>query len=196
MSRKLMRMRSVIGFAGLAVVVVATASCGDVIRSSRSPALLVVTSLQDSDGSGVLVSDPIVNGTVFNDIATATLSLTMKNFTAPTSTNNRVTINRYHVLYRRADGRNAPGVDVPFPFDGAVTSSIDANGSGSVSFEIVRHVAKKESPLVQLINEVRVINAIADVTFYGQDLVGNDVSATGSIQIDFANIGDAPAAAP
>jgi hypothetical protein len=167
-----------------------------VVRSTRSPGILVVNSLLDPGGNGVLVSDPIVNGTVFNDLATASLSVIMKDFTAPTSTNNRVTINRYHVLYRRADGRNTPGVDVPFPFDGAATATIEANGSQSVSFEIVRHVAKKESPLVQLINELRVINAIADVTFYGQDLVGNDVSATGHIQIDFANIGDAPAAAP
>ena len=34
------------------------------------------------------------------------------------------------------------------------------------------------------------INAIADVTFYGRDQVGNDISVTGSISIEFGNFGD------
>jgi hypothetical protein len=34
------------------------------------------------------------------------------------------------------------------------------------------------------------ISTIADVTFYGRDQAGNDVSATGSIGIDFGNFGD------
>ena len=33
--------------------------------------------------------------------------------TTQPSLNNEVTINRYRVVYRRSDGRNAPGVDVP-----------------------------------------------------------------------------------
>jgi hypothetical protein len=192
MSTKIMRIQSVIGLGALVLAVAATASCGDVVRSGQSPVMLVVNSLT-AGGSNVLVSDVSVNGTVFNDLGVATLAVVMKDFTAPTSTNNRVTINRYRVLYHRADGRNTPGVDVPFSFDGAATAMIAPGSAGSVSFEIVRHVAKMESPLVQLLNEVRVINVIAEVTFFGQDLVGNDVSATGSMMIDFANIGDAPA---
>ena len=57
-------------------------------------------------------------------------------------------------------------------------------------FEIVRHVAKGETPLVQMIANLNIINAVADVTLYGTDLVGNDVSATGSISIEFGNFGD------
>jgi len=192
-----MRMRSVIGFAGLAVVLAATTSCGDVVRSSRSPVLLVVNSVTDTGGNSVLVSDVIAGGNVSNDLASATLSASMKDFniTSPSS-NNRVIISRYRVVYHRADGRNTPGVDVPFSFDGATTATINPNSSTSVSFEIVRHIAKVESPLVQLVNEMRVINAIADVTFYGQDQVGNDVSATGNIFIDFLNLGEAAPAAP
>jgi hypothetical protein len=41
-----------------------------------------------------------------------------------------------------------------------------------------------------LVSSPAIITMIADVTFYGQDRVGNDVSATGSIQIDFGNFGD------
>jgi hypothetical protein len=54
----------------------------------------------------------------------------------------------------------------------------------------VRHVAKEESPLVQLVANPNIINTIAEVTFYGRDQVGNDISATGSISIEFGNFGD------
>ena len=35
-----------------------------------------------------------------------------------------------------------------------------------------------------------VISTIAEVTFYGRDQAGNDVSATGSMGVDFGNFGD------
>jgi hypothetical protein len=54
----------------------------------------------------------------------------------------------------------------------------------------VRHAAKEESPLVQLQSSPTIITTIAEVTFYGTDRVGNDVSVTGSIQVDFGNFGD------
>ena len=116
----------------------------------------------------------------------------MKDITNPNapSTNNAVTISRFHVEYVRADGRNTPGVDVPYPFDNAVTGTVTAGGQRTLGFEIVRSVAKREAPLVQLIDSANVISTIARVTFYGRDQVGNDVSVTGSIQIDFANFGD------
>jgi len=104
--------------------------------------------------------------------------------------NNQVTISRYHVTYRRADGRNTPGVDVPFGFDGAVTGTIPESGTASFAFELVRHVAKEESPLAQLATSPNVINTIAEITFYGTDLVGNAVSATGFMTIEFGNFGD------
>jgi hypothetical protein len=154
--------------------------------------------------SAFLLSDVIVNltapapcspaspcPTVRNDPGTATIAVLMKDpsITAP-SPNNSVTIGRYHVEFRRADGRNTPGVDVPFAFDGATTATIVAGGTGPVGFELVRHTSKEESPLVQLINNPNVISTIADVTFYGTDPVGNDISATGSIQVNFGNFGD------
>jgi hypothetical protein len=105
------------------------------------------------------------------------------------STNNSVTITRYHVAYRRADGRMTPGVDVPFAFDGGVTGTVVPGGT-QVSFEIVRHDAKQEAPLAQLRTNHNIIATIADVTFYGKDLVGNDISVTGSISIEFGNFGD------
>jgi len=106
------------------------------------------------------------------------------------STNNEVTITRYHVSYRRADGRNTQGVDVPYAFDGVATGTVGPGTSLTLGFQLVRNVAKKESPLVQLVTNPVIITMIADVTFYGQDRVGNDVSASGAVQIDFGNFGD------
>ena len=54
----------------------------------------------------------------------------------------------------------------------------------------MRHTAKEESPLVQLKTNGVIISTIADVTFYGRDQVGNEISVTGSIRIDFGNFGD------
>jgi hypothetical protein len=202
-----MRIRNVTRGASLAALVVATASCGNVVRSSRSPVMLVVGSLVATPGGGtgspssVLASSvinlittpaPCTSATpcrvVFNDVGSASIAVVMKDVTVTPTTNNQVTISGYHVEYVRSDGLNRPGVDVPYPFDGAVTVTIPAGGTATVGFEIVRNVAKEESPLVELnSNQSTVINAIAHVTFYGRDIVGNDVSVMGSILVDFGD---------
>jgi len=197
-------------------VFLATTSCGDVARSSKSPVYLVLNSLTGASGgghavgvfAGTLLSDVIVvittGGactvqtpcpTIFNDTGQAVISLAMKDIGTPTNaavptTNNQVTINQIHVEYTRADGHNTPGVDVPYAFDGAATATIPINGSVTIGFELVRHTAKEEPPLIQLRNSGQIITTIANVTFFGHDLVGNAVSVTGSIQIDFGNFGD------
>jgi hypothetical protein len=151
---------------------------------------MVVSSITSDDGN-FLLSDVLSDtGSIFNDTATVTVTLSPKNVIpgelAP-STNNAVTINRYRITYRRADGRNTPGVDVPHAWDGAATGTVGVGGSVSLAIEIVRHVAKGESPLVQLANSPVVITTITEVTVYGRDRVGNDITATGYIQVDFGN---------
>jgi hypothetical protein len=168
-------------------VAVATASCGDVVRSGDAPVMMVVQSLT-MDGSNTGTSDVSNNGVVFSDIGVATLGVIMKDITvlAP-STNNDVTINRYRVEYVRADGRNVPGVDVPYSFDGAATTTIQAGGNGTLTIELVRHTAKLEAPLVTLVTSGGALSMIARVTFFGTDQVGNDVMAVGSMQITFGD---------
>ena len=207
-------MRSISRSIGLAALVIATGSCGDVVRQGRSPVYLVIATLQAAQGNhptalgSNLLSDVltiVTTGgvcsqanpcpTIFNDVGSVTLRLALKdigtaaNPTTPT-TNNEVTITRYRVTYRRADGRNEPGVDVPFAFDGAATATVPSSGTLTMGFEIVRHVAKQESPLAQLVTNGSIITTLADVTLYGKDRVGNDISVTGTIQIDFGNFGD------
>lgn len=208
-------MRHLSKFAILAGLGVATAACGDVARTGRAPVYLVIDSLSAQAGSSTdaeptsylqsdvltLVTQPEPCSpespcpTTFNDSGRVVLRMSPKNIGTPgnpltPSTNNEVTITRYRVQYRRADGRNTPGVDVPHGFDGAATGTVPATGQLSLGFELVRHVAKLEAPLAALINNRTIITTIADVTFYGRDQVGNDISVSGSIQVDFGNFAD------
>jgi hypothetical protein len=193
----------------LAALVSAGVSCGDVVRDSRAPVLLVMNSLQGAKGSapaafGVpLLSDVITNvtapapctaqtpcPTIFNDLGQAVLAVTMKDVTVTPSANNQVTITRYHVDFTRSDGRNQQGLDVPYSFDGAATLTIQAGGTGTLGFELVQSLAKQQGPLVQLVTNPIEIVTIATVTFYGADIVGNAVQVSGTITVDFANFGD------
>ena len=207
-------MRNATRLIGIAALIAASVSCGDVVRQGSSPVFLVIDLLQGIRGGGSsttgassLVSDVITNTTspapcsaatpcptIFGDSGTVALRAPLKDQGATAAltptTNNEVTINRYRVEYVRADGRNTPGVDVPFAFDGAVTGTVPAGGTLTLGFELVRNVAKQESPLAQLRTSSNFISTIAKVTFYGTDRVGNSVQVTGQISIEFGNFGD------
>ena len=185
--------------ATLFLLVAAAASlgsaCGDVIRQGQSPVYLVMDSLLASpggDGSFVtpLLSDVRTNGSIFNDVGRAVVHINPKDIAIAPSPNNAVTLTRYRVTYTRSDGRNTPGVDVPYPFDGAVTATVPPSGNATLTFDLVRHAAKLESPLVQLVSASTVITTIAEVVFYGQDQVGNDIAVSGLIQVNFGNFAD------
>lgn len=199
----------------VAALATASISCGNVVRDGRSPVFLVIDLLQGASGADpASLGNPVKSDvltlvttggtctpvapcpTVFNDVGSVSLRIVPKDIgttAAPITptTNNEVTITRYRVTYRRTDGRNTPGVDVPYAFDGAVTGTVTAGGTLTLGFELVRNVAKSESPLVQLRTNPSIVNVIAEVTFYGRDRVGNEISVTGSIQINFGNFGDA-----
>jgi hypothetical protein len=207
------RMRNISRILVAVAAAIASTSCGDVVRTGRAPVFLVIDSLAAAKGdddekfSSFLLSDVITNvsspapcttdspcPTVFNDPGQATLRLTPKDIgpvgaSAP-SVNNEVTINRVHIRYRRADGRNVQGVDVPYEIDSAATATVPATGTVTMGFQLVRHTAKEESPLVQLKTNRVIIATIAEVTLYGRDRVGNDINATGTIEVDFGNFGD------
>ena len=208
------RMRIISRIVLTAAAAVAATSCGDVVRTGRAPVYLVIDSLAGARGSDPekfssnLSSDVITNvttpapcstdnpcPTIFGDGGQVIFRLSPKDIgpvTAPAvpSSNNEVTINRVHIAYRRADGRNTQGVDVPYAFDTAASVTVPASGTVTMGFLLVRNIAKSESPLVQLKNNGVIISTIADITFYGRDMVGNDISATGSMGIDFGNFGD------
>ena len=179
-------------------------SCGDVVRQGTGGSFLIVSSMEAAPGAeptdfgNTLLSDVITvvddSPTFFNDVGRVTFRLGLKDpggATSPTtpSQNDAITINRYRVTFIRADGRNTPGVDVPYGFDGAFTLTV-TGGDASAAFTIVRNIAKMEAPLAALRFNGVVLSTIAEVTFYGADLTGHEVAATARISIDFANFGD------
>jgi hypothetical protein len=128
--------------------------------------------------------------TSYGDAGQITFHLVPKDISIAPTSNNQVTITRYHVDYIRADGRNVPGVDVPYGFDGAVTGTVPPSGTSTMGFVLVRVTAKSEAPLVQLVSNPQIIDTLARVAFYGTDQVGNAVSASGSMTVQFGNFGD------
>ena len=193
----------------LCLVALGATGCGDYVREGRGPVNAVVAKLQAAPGvspadvAGTLSSDVITYvkktidsqevqvPTIFNDLGSATILVDLKDptLTEPTTVN-QVTFTRYRVEYVRADGRNHPGIDVPYSFDSAVTVTSAPGSPAAVDFELVRHTAKSEAPLVALANNLQFITTIARVTFYGKDHAGNDVTAVGQMGITFGNFGD------
>jgi hypothetical protein len=207
--------RRVFGVGLVGAVAFTVASCGDVARTGRSPAFLVVETVEAANGNApnqffaFLLSDvqtlveQQVNGqtvrvpTIFNDPGRIRLRVALKDpgtVASPNapSTLNEITITRYRVTFRRADGRNTPGVDVPHDFDGAATGTVPASGNILIGFDLVRHQAKLESPLANLAGGGGsvFISTIAEITVYGRDQAGNEVSATGTISVQFGDFAD------
>ena len=193
--------------AGLGAVALSAgmAGCGgELVRDSHSPVRLVVNSLEARE-QNTLLSDVITLvrqpapcsatspcPSVLNDMATVQLSIQFRDAGTPAAPSlvNQVTINRYRVRYRRADSRNTPGVDVPYDFDSALTITVPASGIAEGAFQIVRHSAKEEAPLAALRFTGDIISTIAEVTFYGRDQAGNEVSASANNGIDFGDFAD------
>jgi hypothetical protein len=194
----------IVRMTGAVVLTALAGGCGDVTREGTASSYLIVSALEAASGAEpgefgtTLGSDvvTVVDGvpTVFSDLGRARFLLAMKDAggvdspTTPT-TNNFITINRYHVRFIRADGRNTPGVDVPYPFDGAFTATV-RGAETEAGFDLVRIQAKAEAPLAALARNFLSISTIAQVTFYGRDQTGREVSVTANISVNFANFGD------
>ena len=197
--------------AGAAACVISLASCGgELLRTRRGPMFLQIDKMEATAGRGrssaspfllsdvqVLV-DETVNGVttkvpaIFNDSATATIRSVEKNPDGTVTVIAAITLTRYHVEFRRTDGRNTPGVDVPYGFDGGLGVTIGPGNQVLVPFEIVRHQAKLEPPLKNLAQGggLGFISTIAEVTFYGRDQNGNEVTVTGRIDVQFGDFAD------
>jgi hypothetical protein len=178
----------VFGVVALPVVVAATfGGCApDYATSNQTDVNLIVAAI---NGGAPLSSDvaPISPNIVDVDVAVRSKNPNVAIPQIPLG----VLIDQYSVRYFRSDGRNVEGVDVPFSITGALSSVEDVKNSGTtaIPIEVVRAQAKMEPPLVNLAGGggAIVLTCFAEITLYGHSITGKQVSATGTMQIDFAD---------
>ena len=183
----------------VATCAITTVSCGgELLRTGRSPVYLMITGMLATPGGGgesssFLLSDVATDGgSAFNDSVEITLRAEPKNTTIPTTPLNDVTMTRYRVVFRRSDGRNTQGVDVPYSFDGGLSTVVQAGGTGTVVFNLVRHQSKFEPPLRNMsgLGGLAVLTTVAEITLWGRDQNGNELMVQGFIDVTFADFPD------
>jgi hypothetical protein len=183
-------------FIASAMILACTADTAD---DNTTNTLVTITEL--SGVGGELFSDVCtteedapfpISCVALNDDAEVTMRAEVKNLLPSLGAThyNNVVIDRYHVTFIRSDGRNTPGVDVPYPFDGAMNLFLElGTGDQSTTFTIVRQQAKLEPPLANLAGNggAIVFSTIAQVDFYGADTAGRAIKVTGYLNVTFGD---------
>jgi hypothetical protein len=168
----------------------------DYVTNSTAPVLFIMAQL---NGGNVLQSDiRLSSGTICADFVTADVAVRAKNPNAiDVTVPQHVLVQGYQVSYHRTDGRGGQGVDVPYTITGPLATEVDlaTNGATSITIEVVRQQAKLESPLSTIFG-AQIVSMIAEVTISGQTIAGQPVSATGQMQINFADYGDSDTVCP
>jgi len=183
----------------IAVVALAGASCtAGHATQDNAPVILRIVSI---NGSAPLISDVSDEGVVTANLVPVTVAVRAKNPLVMTpQVDMAVFMERYEVVYTRSDGRNLPGVDVPFAISGPLNGVVDVADSGNtldLAVEVVRIQQKLEPPLRNLRGAQQdtlggtaiAMTVIATVTVYGRTTVGQVVSDSAQLQIDFADFG-------
>lgn len=197
----------------LALVTMSFAACAsrDFATNNRADVILRVNGIQGQNGAvgggagstaQQLFSDVLTctgvdeNGfetgcTVLNDNALLSLQVVQKNPTASLTNLEDVVLSTYTVEYLRADNRGVEGIDVPFAVSGNVTGIITVGGTSSIPIIVVRHQAKSEPPLRNIIGGggANLLTVSAKITVYGRTTSGKEVSAYGYLEIVFADYG-------
>ena len=166
-------------------------ACGqpDYVTDSQASVLLLVV---DVNEGAVLDSDVrlgLDSNLVCPDTVPITLAVRNKNPMMVGGVQGDVLIKQYEVRYFRSDGREVEGIDVPHTLTGGIASSVTVDGSVTIPIEVVRRQAKLEPPLAG-ITGYDIVTMIAEITIAGDTVSGDSVSASGRLQIDFANYGD------
>ena len=180
---------------GLLLVTGGCANTNNRDDDTRGASLLILDSMVGEDGEAFIFSDvcdtltPSGQCGVFNDSASASFR---NEALAPGNTigvYQDIQLYRYQVSYTRSDGNNTQGIHVPFAFDAVMSSTVQAGGNLETGFVIVRHVAKTERPLVDLVGVIgeQHIDTNTRVDFWGRDVAGNEHHVFGWIHITFGD---------
>jgi hypothetical protein len=169
-----------------AALALAMAGCSAAyVEDSQATVLLVVSSINKGT---TIASDVRGDTSIVNCPVPVTLAVTVKNPNNPGSPVENVILQRYDVSFQRSDGRGVEGVDVPYRFSGALTATVVRGEEASVVVDVVRQQAKLEPPLSN-ITGLQLVEMTANLTFYGQTVSRQSVSASGSAAIRFADFG-------
>jgi len=176
-------------------------SCNPLENDSRSDSILLIlqiTGTDINDNEVNFLQSDVVKVDADSGSATVAADTASVSFTAEslepepwlgTSQYYDLFVTRYVVSYSRSDGKNQEGVDVPYSFDGALFSRVQLGSQSDASFVIVRAVSKLEPPLVNLAKGrgEGELKTTARIDFYGNDALGNKITATGYLTVFFAN---------
>ena len=187
---------------GLIIAALVMAACNAVENDSTSGTMLEIVSLTGKDlegkeGSTTVFSDVITNSSIINDNGVAEVQAApldpLISESAITAYMN-VMVDQIDVEFRRTDGRNVEGVDVPYHFTQPVSMLVSFTETVKIPFVLIRHVAKMEAPLLAL-REVPsrdyILQLVAVVTIHGKDLGGHRVApVTGYITVWCGNFAD------
>lgn len=151
--------------------------------------------LQGTAGSTTVFSDVLTAGSIINDNGVADLKAKpLDPFFTQISPYMDVLVDQIDVEFKRTDGRNIEGVDVPYRFTQPVSFLVPIGGTAKIPFVLIRHVAKMESPLIDLrdqFNPEQVLQVIAWITIHGIDKGGHRVApVTGYITVWCADFAD------
>jgi len=185
----------------LTVILLNFPACNKLENLTGSASKLIViiitgTDVQGNEGVTTIFSDvQTTSGSIFNDTAAATLTAMLLD---PEQTVGSfyqdIIVDQIDVEYTRSDIANAEvGVDVPFGFSQRVYARVGIDETVDLPFVLVQHVAKLESPLVELINlpQEKTLKMEAKCTFYGKDVAGNRIApVAATVSVWFANFAD------
>ncbi len=184
----------------LTIVIFLTPGCNKVENDTNSTAKLIVETITGKDldgneGSSVIYSDVVTtSGSVFNDTAVAQLRVEPLNpLQTPTTFYQDAVIDQIDITYSRTDGLTGEGVNIPYSFSQQINARVTIGMITEVSFVIITHNAKAESPLVELINlgQEHILKLEARITFHSKDLAGNRLQpVVGGVSIWCGNFAD------
>lgn len=184
----------------LTTVIFIIPGCSKVENVTNSATKLIVESitgedLEGNEGSSVIYSDVVTStGSVFNDIAVAQLRVEpLDPLQTPTTFYQDAVIDQVDISYSRTDGLTGEGINVPYSFSQQIYARVAIGMITEVSFVIITHNAKAESPLVELINlgQEHILKLEARITFHSKDLAGNRLQPiVGGVSIWCGNFAD------
>ncbi|MBC8357592.1 MAG: hypothetical protein ISS41_05015 [Candidatus Aminicenantes bacterium] len=186
------RAQNVLKIMAILPVILLLFSCA-LDNSQESSSLLIVAKISghtdDGSDADFLESDVYedTTATVVSDVIIATLEAKLKEpetLGPGTSYQSSILVDEYEVVYTAVD---PSGSSVPETFRGSLSTVIPVDSSTNISFVIVRNFAKQDPPLSTLVASGGALQVVATITFYGEDLAGKEVQATGYLTIYFGN---------